>query len=118
MTIRLVQTCYAFPEQYDAFDGDKQVGYLRLRHGFFTVECPDTGGKLVYESQPDGDGMFEAEERSKHLDAAVLAIENWMLSQVDRGRPKYTIQALPDPEAQYNHSGSTNGVLFPVKHHT
>ena len=42
--LKLVLTCGACPEQYDAFDGERQVGYLRLRHGHFTVTCPDVGG--------------------------------------------------------------------------
>lgn len=41
--IILKQTCFAYPEQYDAIDGitGERVGYLRLRHGHFTVEVPD-----------------------------------------------------------------------------
>ena len=31
--IKLVKTCSACPEQYDAFYEDHQVGYLRVRHG-------------------------------------------------------------------------------------
>ena len=27
------QTCAAYPEQYDVWKGDEQVGYVRLRHG-------------------------------------------------------------------------------------
>ena len=35
---RLILTCGACPEQYDVFDGDRQVGYLRLRHGHFRAD--------------------------------------------------------------------------------
>ena len=72
--VRLVETCFACPEQYDAFIGDEQVGYLRLRHGFFTVEVPDAGGREVLCEQPDGDGRFTDEERDLYLNAAVAAI--------------------------------------------
>lgn len=69
--IRLDQTCGACPEQYDAYDpAGKQVGYLRLRHGWFTVDMPDVGGVQVYSAQPDGDGMFTDEERDGYLRAA------------------------------------------------
>jgi hypothetical protein len=78
MTIRLVLTCGACPEQYDAFDGDKKVGYLRLRHGYFRVDCPNCGGTTVYEATPKGDGMFEPEERDYYLRFAVDAIEKWI----------------------------------------
>ncbi len=32
VVVRLVQTCFACPEQYDAFIGEEKAGYLRLRH--------------------------------------------------------------------------------------
>jgi hypothetical protein len=72
--IRLEQTCGAFPEQYDAFIEDKKVGYLRLRNGNFTVECPDVFGALVYYANPAGDGAFCEDERDHHLDRAKEAI--------------------------------------------
>lgn len=75
--ITFVRTCYACPEQYDAFDGNgKQIGYLRLRHSQFTVECPDVGGELVYiENVGDDDtGIFSDEERATYLKKAAYAI--------------------------------------------
>lgn len=72
--ISLVQTCGACPEQYDAFAGDKQVGYLRLRHGHFRVDYPECGGKTIYEANPQGDGIFESDERAYYLNAAKEAI--------------------------------------------
>jgi hypothetical protein len=84
--IKLKLTCSACPEQYEAFDdnGD-QVGYLRLRHGQFTVECPAHGGELVYKAAiGDGEwlGEFQDEdERRWHLHKALGAIERWMASE-------------------------------------
>ena len=72
--VRLIRTCYACPQQYDAFIGKKQVAYLRLRHGRFTVECPDVGGTLVYSGYPKGDGIFETEEEEFFLTEAVDSI--------------------------------------------
>lgn len=77
--LKLVCTCGACPEQYDVFDGDKQVGYLRLRHGYFRADCPDCGGETVYESQPQGDGIFDDNERMPELVNAVKAIREWMV---------------------------------------
>lgn len=75
--IALVQTCGACPEQYDAFDGrGRQVGYLRLRHGYFTVDSPDCGDKRVYEAQPIGDGCFDCDERDGFLKAGIDAIKD------------------------------------------
>lgn len=72
--IRLEMTCGACPEQYDAFVDDKQVGYLRLRHGHFRVEFPECGGETVYESDTIGDGIFDDSERELHIRRAVDAI--------------------------------------------
>jgi hypothetical protein len=46
ITLRL--TCSTCPEQYDAFIGDRKVGYLRLRWGEFRVDYPDCGGEMIY----------------------------------------------------------------------
>jgi hypothetical protein len=70
--LRLVQTCGACPEQYDVYQGDKRVGYFRLRHGHFRAECPQ--GNVVYEAAPQGDGLFEPEERDRYLNEACAAV--------------------------------------------
>jgi hypothetical protein len=62
------------PEQYNVYLGDKEVGYLRLRHGRFTAETP-FGGKTVYEARPHGDGSFEVNEREGFLMSAISAID-------------------------------------------
>lgn len=73
--LKLVLTCEACPEQYEVFNKDnKQVGYLRLRHGEFRVDYPDCGGETIYEAQPDGDGIFETYERRKYMKDAMNAI--------------------------------------------
>lgn len=90
--IKLVSTCAACPEQYDAFIGERQVGYLRLRHGVFTVECPDVSGVEVYNAAPEGDGMFDDDERDYYLRYAVAAIQQW----VDTGKT-----CLPAPDVSY-----------------
>lgn len=71
---KLEQTCGACPEQYDVYLGENKVGYLRLRHGHFTAEVPDSGGELVFEDNPRGDGCFCHDERETYLTAAILAI--------------------------------------------
>jgi hypothetical protein len=70
----LLMTCYACPEQYDVFLEGTQIGYLRLRHGHFTVVYPDVGGVLVYQADPVGDGIFEASEREHYLIHAIEAL--------------------------------------------
>ncbi|RAP49844.1 MAG: hypothetical protein BZ138_07195 [Methanosphaera sp. rholeuAM270] len=76
--IALKRTCIACPEQYDAINlaTNVVIGYLRLRHGHFTVEVPGPFGKLVYESWPEGDGGFEDDEREDELISAIEAIAN------------------------------------------
>ncbi len=75
--LHLFKTCQACPEQYDALYSGRTVGYLRLRHGNFRVECPDIGGEEVYQANPEGDGMFEDNERNFYLTAAKQAIAAW-----------------------------------------
>lgn len=63
--ITLDQTCFACPEQYDAYIGQDYVGYLRLRHGVFRVE--DANGNVLKTYTPAGDGCFEEDEREQYL---------------------------------------------------
>ncbi len=95
--IRLQQTCSAYPEQYEAFDGDRQVGYLRLRHGRFTVTCPDFGGTEVYAASPNGDGDFDDSERDYFLRFAVAAIENWMRGKIEAKPAPPDVTFIVDP---------------------
>lgn len=77
--LKLICTCPACPEQYDVFDADnKQVGYLRLRHGYFRADVPTCGGETIYASNPKGDGMFDDDERMTELTAAITAIKESM----------------------------------------
>ena len=75
---RLVCTCGACPEQYEVFDGEKKVGYLRLRHGHFRCDYPDCGGETLYQSDTKGDGIFHDDERMPELKRAVEAIKKRM----------------------------------------
>ncbi len=74
LTIKLEKTCHACPEQYDMFINEERVGYLRLRHGRFTVTYPDVGGELLLDLHPRGDGVFYEEERSHYLMQAIRAV--------------------------------------------
>jgi hypothetical protein len=75
---RLVCTSPACPEQYEVLDGERQVGYLRLRHGRFRADCPDCGGETVYSSNTKGDGVFDEEEREREITAAITRIKEWL----------------------------------------
>ncbi len=60
-------TCSACPEQYDVFIDGMKMGYLRLRHGVFRVEY---NGEVIYVAHPNGDGIFESDERKEYLKIA------------------------------------------------
>lgn len=78
----LQRTCIACPEQYDVFDNkDQLVAYLRLRHGHFSASVPDVGGAVVYEANPEGDGIFMDEERVKYLTEAILAVQEFYINR-------------------------------------
>lgn len=83
-TTKLVETCWACPEQYNTYYNNELVGYLRLRHETFSVECPDSAGELVYYAEPEGDGRFENDERAIYLDKAAEAILEW----ISKNRPE------------------------------
>ena len=71
----LHRTCFACPEQYDVYDENgNMVGYLRLRHGIFRGDCITDKQETVYESYPDGDGIFEDYERMHEITQALEAI--------------------------------------------
>lgn len=72
--ITLRMTCGACPEQYDAFYRGALVGYLRLRHGWFYAAVPDHNGDIIFEAEPDGDGLFMPHERDTYLLQAREAI--------------------------------------------
>lgn len=95
--IHLVETCGACPEQYDALKSntDETIGYLRLRHGMFVVTCPNVGGESVYVAYPEGDGVFETNERDLYLDHAKAAIADW-----------YNIQRAQVAVDEWNHGDS------------
>lgn len=92
--IELVQTCGECPEQYDAYRGDEQVAYLRLRHGEFTVYYRRAFEELIFQAEPLGDGKFEDDEREAYLVAAVGAIKLRLLS-ADREAAGNTERSTP-----------------------
>jgi hypothetical protein len=73
--IKLVMTSMACPEQYDAYDGTgAKIGYFRLRHGGFRVEHLPTD-RIVYSTNPKGDGLFEPEEREHYLKQGIRELK-------------------------------------------
>jgi len=80
--IELVETCSCSPEQYDAFLAGEPVGYLRLRYGYFAVECPGPCDGVVYdwdvsEHDPWLPRFTEA-DRIVQLQKAREAIADWV----------------------------------------
>ena len=73
--LRLELTCEACPEQYEVFDGEKQVAYLRLRHGYYSVTVPDVMGEDILNGEPVGEGMFEPEERFNYMAKTLRLIQ-------------------------------------------
>lgn len=78
--LSFIRTCHACPEQYDVFYGDIRVGYVRFRHGNFTVDCPDAFDENVLKIKVDsGSGIFSDEERTEYLQKAADSILHWMV---------------------------------------
>lgn len=85
--VRLVETCPACPEQYDAFLDDELVGYLRLRWGRFSVCCPDVAGDEVmcaeWSPTPYKGRFADDHERQSWLRSARLVIAAWLLKRLE-----------------------------------
>lgn len=92
VAIELKRTCMAMPEQYEAFRDGRQIGYLRLRHGFFRASYPDhTASVDVYGTGVRGDGSFyDDEEREHELRAAV--VELLKADGVENPSPEFEIE--------------------------
>lgn len=76
------QTSAAFPEQYELFDEhNDQIGYIRIRHGEFTVWAPDLFKDLLLKEQLEvcfGMGNFRTEEeRIEKLKEAIDFINGY-----------------------------------------
>jgi hypothetical protein len=76
--MNIIQTCGACPEQYAVVQDGRMIGYMRLRHGRFTVECPDSGGLQVFVGAPAGEGAFAEYERDFWLRKGQEAIQEWL----------------------------------------
>lgn len=110
----LVRTCGACPEQYDVKSADgSQVGYIRLRHGYFRVDAEPQGLTIFSRSFPlsgvediepeeagleehSSDGIFEsADVRSAYLGIALRKIAEYhgeepvTLDDVEMTHPSY-----------------------------
>ena len=73
---KLEMTCFACPEQYDVYLDNKQVGYLRLMHRHFRCDYLECGGKRLFDTYTEGDGIFKEEERDPMIREALSAIMN------------------------------------------
>jgi len=122
--ITFVRTCFAFPEQYDAYLNGIQVGYLRLRHGKFTVESPDCMDTLIYSAEPKGQGIFDEDERDQYLYEAEQAILNHLTEtngdftneELAKARHllQQSIKALPESEQPYVDGNTYDGNIEPI----
>lgn len=74
-------TCNACPEQYDVYDGEKYVAYIRLRWGYLSVRPSDGVKEIeIYSYNWEDDpykGCFEGSEREHHLPLIAKAIKEY-----------------------------------------
>lgn len=68
--VSLVLSCGACPEAYDAYYKDEYLGYLRLRHGVFSVYYGEGLDEVIFLAHPQGDGIFDSDEREAYLNKA------------------------------------------------
>ena len=106
--IKLEMTCGACPEQYEANYKGSEVGYLRLRHGYFYASVPNVGGADVYEAWPKGDGVFyDQEERDHHLNNAKEAIADWLNGIAEKSVESGAHAAADGPALDFSEASPT-----------
>ncbi|MFT4148426.1 MAG: hypothetical protein QM632_06530 [Micrococcaceae bacterium] len=78
-------SCVAAPEQYDVLDeNQKEVGYLRLRHGRFTAQAceegEDYGKHIVYFHDLNDDSAFfyKDSDREKYTNLGLKALREYL----------------------------------------
>jgi hypothetical protein len=74
--LELKMTCSACPEQYDVFKDGVQVAYYRLRHGEFTVDLTQNDDENIYTAEPNGDGIFDDNERFIYMVKALRILKS------------------------------------------
>jgi hypothetical protein len=88
-SIKLIKTCNACPEQYDVYLNNMQLGYLRLRWGFFRVDYLFCGGEQLYvkDFMDEFKGNFKDDiERRRYLDIACeLLLKKYDISKKYNG---------------------------------
>jgi len=72
--LELKMTGNACPEQYEVFKDGKQVAYYRLRHGEFTIDHPTACEEEIFAAEPNGDGIFDSDERLNYLAKAMRIV--------------------------------------------
>lgn len=91
--LKLVKTCEMCPEQYDIYQGDKKVAYVRLRFGVLQVNPYENNlisQVIIYsKSYDDGyKGCFDNdEEREEELNFILSLVRNYLL--LDRMKMKF-----------------------------
>lgn len=85
--LEIKMTCPACPEQYDIFKNGKQVAYYRLKHGEFTVDYPTCLKEEIMNESPNGDGIFDDNERLIYLTKAMRAV----ISRINSEQEKPTL---------------------------
>jgi len=99
MKLRFVQTCEAYPEQYDVFAEDgERVGYVRLR-GALTVEFLSCGCGCVLQADIDA-GEFTDEERAFWLPAIETLLVRLMKKYNKEARDKIRGRSIYDGACQ------------------
>lgn len=86
--IKFIQITSAYPTQYLAFSGDKQVAYIRLRGGVLFADAPDFDGETIFEHKFENNhkGTFDNKtEENRYLEQIKTKIREWIKMNPNRG---------------------------------
>lgn len=68
--VKLVQTCAAYPSQWDGWDAEGNYYYIRYRYGILTVEKGDSEYETIVHMKCGDtmDGVMTVEEMLEHTE--------------------------------------------------
>lgn len=99
-----VRTCLACPEQYDLRLGAEMIGYVRLRHGRLSLDCPGVSGteQTVVEFGDDR-GIFGNEEREGWMRRLTAMAKRWAHAPIESIAAHHaglTARCMADPHCE------------------
>ena len=77
----LRMTSYHYPEQYDIYRDDVNVGYVSAEDGWIYAYCPAAGTEEVYTARIHGKSALDKRERGPELLKALDGVRGYLINE-------------------------------------